>query len=103
MTANEKIGKGAGHPADALLVAELVGLLGDAENYIALSTDERLRYLERRAESLHRLVDALGDEASRYLASDAEDRAEQARNGAEVLAEECGDPRPVPTKWVRRR
>ncbi|MEV3907394.1 hypothetical protein [Streptomyces canus] len=91
-----------GRPADPVLVAEIVGLLGDAENYVALSTGERLRYLERRAQMLHRLVDVLGDERSRYLAVDAEDRAERARQVAEATAESFGDANPAPTRQGRR-
>ncbi|MGC2998524.1 hypothetical protein ACPF8X_09105 [Streptomyces sp. G35A] len=41
-------------------------------------------------------MDATGDESSRYLAQDAEDRAAGARAGAEVLAAEYGDPKPAP-------
>ncbi|CAL9674430.1 hypothetical protein SUDANB105_07768 [Streptomyces sp. enrichment culture] len=51
--------------ADTLLVAEVVGLLNDPENYAVADVDRRLGYLERRASLLHRLVDATGDEASR--------------------------------------
>ncbi|MFE4423303.1 hypothetical protein [Streptomyces sp. NPDC056817] len=54
---------------DRLLVAELVGLLNDAEHYNGPGStpDSRLAYVDRRAALLHRLVDALGDESSRYL------------------------------------
>lgn len=85
---------------DRLLVAELVGLLGDAEHYNAPGStpDSRLDYLERRAALLHRLVDAVGDESSRYLAQDAQDRAEDVRARAEVMARECGDPPPAPRR-----
>ncbi|MFF3730856.1 hypothetical protein ACFYXM_11170 [Streptomyces sp. NPDC002476] len=85
---------------DRLLVAELVGLLSDAEHYNSRrsTTDSRLDYLERRAALLHRLVDAVGDESSRYLAQDAEDRAEDARARAEAMARECGDPPPAPRR-----
>ncbi|MER6599729.1 hypothetical protein ACWDBC_08350 [Streptomyces parvus] len=85
-----------GGPQDRMLVAELVGLLNDAEHYVLGTPDERLAYLDRRAKLLHRLVDATGDESSRYLAQDAEDRADGARAGAEALAAECGDPAPAP-------
>ncbi|MBX4178401.1 hypothetical protein [Streptomyces geysiriensis] len=81
---------------DRMLVAELVGLLNDAEHYARATSDERLAYLDRRAKLLHRLVDATGDESSRYLAQDAEDRASGVRAGAEALAAECGDPMPAP-------
>ncbi|OIK28313.1 hypothetical protein [Streptomyces malaysiense] len=83
---------------DRLLVAELVGLLNDAEHYDGPGStpDSRLAYVDRRAALLHRLVDALGDESSRYLAQDAEDRAEDVRAEAEALARECGDPPPAP-------
>ncbi|MEV6995648.1 hypothetical protein AB0N87_42080 [Streptomyces sp. NPDC093228] len=59
-----------------------IGLLNDAEHYAWGTSDQRLAYLERRAKLLHRLVDATGDESSRYLAQDAEDRAAAARAGA---------------------
>ncbi|MEV5645090.1 hypothetical protein AB0L67_33955 [Streptomyces flaveolus] len=50
--------------ADTLLVAELVGLLNDAENHTVADVDGRLGYLERRAALLHRLVDATGGRAA---------------------------------------
>ncbi|MEV0494447.1 hypothetical protein [Streptomyces atratus] len=83
---------------DRLLVAELVGLLNDAEHYDGPGStpDSRLAYVDCRAALLHRLVDALGDESSRYLALDAEDRAEDVRARADALARECGDPPPAP-------
>ncbi|MYV47136.1 hypothetical protein [Streptomyces sp. SID2888] len=83
---------------DRLLVAELVRLLNDAEHYDGpgFTPDSRLDCLNRRAALLHRLVDALGDESSRYLAQDAEDCAEDVRAGADALARECGDPPPAP-------
>lgn len=40
----------------------------------------------------------LANESSRYLAQDAEDRAEDARSRAEALAGECGDPLPAPRR-----
>ncbi|MEU2098715.1 hypothetical protein ACFWGE_21470 [Streptomyces bacillaris] len=85
---------------DRMLVAELVGLLNDAEHYSdpGSTSDSRLDYLDRRAALLHRLVDAVGDESSRYLAQDGEDRAEDVRAGAEALAQECGDPPPAPRR-----
>ncbi|MYR39685.1 hypothetical protein GTX14_31610 [Streptomyces sp. SID4944] len=85
---------------DRLLVAELVGLLNDAEHYNGpgSTSGSRLDYLERRAALLHRLVGAVGEESSRYLAQDAEDRAEDVRAGAEALARECGDPPPAPRR-----
>lgn len=85
---------------DRMLVAELVGLLNDAEHYSGPGStpDSRLDYLERRAALLHRLVDATGDESSRYLAQDAEDRAEDVRARSEALAVECGDPPPAPRR-----
>ncbi|WP_329449323.1 glycerol-3-phosphate dehydrogenase/oxidase (plasmid) [Streptomyces sp. NBC_01426] len=85
---------------DRLLVAELVGLLNDAEHYNSRksTTDSRLDYLERRTALLHRLVDAVGDESSRYLAQDAEDRAEDLRAMASALARECGYPPPAPRR-----
>ncbi|GHD52371.1 hypothetical protein [Streptomyces galbus] len=52
----------------------MVGLLNDAEHYVWGTSDQQLAYLERRAKLLHRLVDVTGDEPSRYLAQDAEDR-----------------------------
>ncbi|WP_435260606.1 hypothetical protein [Streptomyces sp. 1222.5] len=58
-----------------MLVAELGGLLNDAEHDGVGTPDQRLAYLERRATLLHRLVDATGDESFRYVAQDAEDRA----------------------------
>ncbi|MFC9951762.1 hypothetical protein ACFVIN_14880 [Streptomyces prasinus] len=86
--------------AETLLVAELVGLLDDAEQYSDPGTgiDSRLTYLDRRAGLLHRLVGALGDEASRHLAQDAEDRADRTRSAVHALAEECGDPPPTPRR-----
>ncbi|MEV0282364.1 hypothetical protein AB0I22_39230 [Streptomyces sp. NPDC050610] len=85
---------------DRLLVTEVVGLLSDAEHYNSRrsTTDSRLDCLERRAALLHRLVDAVGDESSRYLAQDAEDRAENVRARAEAMARECGDPPPAPRR-----
>lgn len=85
-----------GQAADRFLVAEMVGLLNDAEHYVWGTSDQRLAYLERWAKLLHRLVDATGDESSRYLAQDAEERAAAARAGAEALAAECGDAKPAP-------
>ncbi|MGW4790474.1 hypothetical protein [Streptomyces sp. NPDC004230] len=75
-----------------------MGLLNDAEHYSGSGStpDSRLDYLDRRAALLHRLVHALGDESSRYLAQDAEDRAEGARARADALAREGGDPPPAP-------
>ncbi|MFJ2900233.1 hypothetical protein ACIO87_35835 [Streptomyces sp. NPDC087218] len=89
-----------GPATDRLLIAELVGLLNDAEHYNSRrsTTDSRLDYLERRAALLHRLVDAVGDESSRYLAQDAEDRAKNLRARAEAMARECGDPPPAPRR-----
>ncbi|MFF8717312.1 hypothetical protein ACF07T_38755 [Streptomyces sp. NPDC015184] len=89
-----------GPATDRLLIAELVGLLNDAEHYNSRrsTTDSRLDYLERRAALLHRLVDAVGDESSRYLAQDAEGRAEDLRARAEAMARECGDPPPAPRR-----
>jgi hypothetical protein len=55
----------------SVLVAEVVGLLNEAECYIVAPEDEQLEYLHRRAALLHRLVDVLGDEPSRSLAQDA--------------------------------
>lgn len=51
---------------DRLLVAELVGLLNEAEHSDGPGStpDSRLDYLNRRAALLHRLVDAPGDESS---------------------------------------
>ncbi|ASY37010.1 MULTISPECIES: hypothetical protein [unclassified Streptomyces] len=85
---------------DRLLVADLVGLLSDAEHYNSrrFTADSRLDYLERRAELLHRLVDAVGDDSSRYLAQDAKDRAAAARVRAEAMARACGDPPPPPLR-----
>ncbi|MER8114678.1 hypothetical protein [Streptomyces sp. NPDC094031] len=77
------------------MTATLVGLLSDAEHCnsrCGSTIDRRLDYLERRAVLLHRLVDAIGDEPSRYLAQDAEDRAEDLRARAEAMARECGAP-----------
>ena len=66
---------GPGRGVDPTLVAEVVGILGDAEAVGFVSVDDELGYLDRRARLLHRLVDVLGDEQSRYLAQDADDRA----------------------------
>jgi hypothetical protein len=56
---------------DTILIAELIGLLSAAEHYLTADDDARLHYLDKRADLLHRLVDATGDESSRYLAQDA--------------------------------
>ena len=74
----------AGRGVDPALVAEVVGTLGDAETMGFVSVEEELAYLDRRARLLHRLVDVLGDEQSRYLAQDADDRAERARRVAQA-------------------
>ncbi|MFE3150042.1 hypothetical protein ACFXJ6_25850 [Streptomyces sp. NPDC059218] len=52
-----------------------MGLLDRAKDYNGPGSTpgSRLDYLERRAAQLHRLVDAVGNESSRYLAQDAED------------------------------
>lgn len=63
----------------SVLVAEVVGLLNEAECYIVAPEDEQLEYLYRRAALLHRLVDVLGDEPSRSLTQDADDRAPRAQ------------------------
>ncbi|WP_155127441.1 hypothetical protein [[Actinomadura] parvosata] len=76
-------------------VHDVLALLNDAECYARATLDERLAYLERRAQVLHWLVDVLGEECSRYLAQDAEDRALDARQRAEALAIHCGDPWPA--------
>lgn len=88
----------AGPAVDRMLVADMVKLLNDAEHYSHPSFDvnRQLAYLDQRAALLHRLVDAVGDETSRYLAQDAEDRAEDSRDRAIVMAQECGDPWPAP-------
>ncbi|GHA51660.1 hypothetical protein GCM10010345_65260 [Streptomyces canarius] len=86
----------AGQAAERCLLAEMVGLLNDAEHYAWGTSDQHLAYLERRAKLLHRLVDVTGDESSRYLAQDADDRSAAARAGAAALAAECGDPKPAP-------
>ncbi|MFI1293892.1 hypothetical protein ACH4VM_36670 [Streptomyces sp. NPDC020792] len=52
----------------------------------------------RMAELGRRLVDALGDGSSRYLAQDVEDHAEDVRARAEALARECGGPAPGPRR-----
>lgn len=62
----------------SVLVAEVVDLLDEAECYIAAPEDERLESLHRRAALPHRLIDVLGDEPSRSLAQDADDRARRA-------------------------
>ncbi|MEV3986918.1 hypothetical protein [Nonomuraea sp. NPDC049758] len=79
-------------------VEEVVRLLNDAEKYAFVSVDEKLAYLEDRAQLLHQLVDVFGDERGRYVAQDTDDRAERARATAEALADECGDPRPAPRR-----
>lgn len=83
---------------DRLLVAEPVRLLNDAEHYDGpgFTPDSRLAYVDRQAALLHRPLDALRDESSRYLAQDAEDRAEDVRSGADASAREYGDPPPAP-------
>lgn len=62
------------------------------------TSDSRLDYLDRLPALLHRLVDAVGDEPSRYLAQDTEDRAEGLRARAEAMARECGVPPPAPCR-----
>ncbi|MBB3724455.1 hypothetical protein [Nonomuraea dietziae] len=83
-------------------VHDVLALLNDAEHYARASLDQRLAYLERRAQVLHWLVDALGEEGSRYLAQDAEDRALDVRQRAEALAANCGDPWPAPPTTTPR-
>jgi hypothetical protein len=86
-----------------LCVHDVLSLLNDAEHYGSSTTDQQLAYLERRADLLHRIVDATGDESSRYLACDAGDRAQDRRQRLEALAVHCGDPAPpsevVPHRW----
>ncbi|MEU8103618.1 hypothetical protein AB0C18_07820 [Nonomuraea muscovyensis] len=81
-----------------ICIEEVVRLLNNAECYAFVSVDEQLAYLEDRAQLLHQLVDAFGDERGRYVAQDADDRAERARAVAEARADECGDPRPAPRR-----
>ncbi|MEN8655517.1 hypothetical protein ABCR94_34335 [Streptomyces sp. 21So2-11] len=96
---------------DTILISELIGLLSAAEHYITAGDDARLHYLDKRASLFHRLVDATGDEASRYLAQDAEDRARDARAAAEAMAADAviPGPRPAPCEaqrdwpWAVRR
>ncbi|MEV4182670.1 hypothetical protein AB0J28_14655 [Streptosporangium canum] len=84
-------------------MAELVSLLNDAEHYARATLDKRLAYLERRAELLHWIVDVTGDESSRYLAQDAEDRADDQRARAAALAKRCGAPPPTPSRSSSKR
>jgi hypothetical protein len=72
-------------PDTGFLVAEMVGVLNETENYGHVPVGERA-YLDRRARLPHQLVTALGDESSRYLAQDAEDRASRAREVADADA-----------------
>ncbi|MBB6347237.1 hypothetical protein FHU36_003782 [Nonomuraea muscovyensis] len=69
-----------------ICIEEVVRLLNNAECYAFVSVDEQLAYLEDRAQLLHQLVDAFGDERGRYVAQDADDRAERARGVAEKPA-----------------
>jgi hypothetical protein len=89
-------------PLGPIDVHDVVALLNDAEHYAHAPLNERLAYLERRAQVLHQLVDASGDESSRYLAQDAEDRALDTRQRAEALATHCGDPQPAPPTTTPR-
>ncbi|GAA2681703.1 hypothetical protein GCM10010412_066600 [Nonomuraea recticatena] len=57
---------------------------------------------KRRAQVLRWLVDALGEEGSRYLAQDAGDRALDVRQRAEALDANCGDPWPAPPTTTPR-
>lgn len=52
-----------GADRDRILVAELVGLVNDAEHYGWASLEERLAYLDRRAKLRHHVVDATGDDS----------------------------------------
>jgi len=67
-----------------MLVAELRALLQDAELYERLSEPEQIAYLRKAAEILHRVVDATGDESSRWIAQDAADRADRAAGASDL-------------------
>jgi hypothetical protein len=71
-----------------VIVAEMVGLLHEAQCYSFVDEEQRLDYLDREARLLHRLVDVIGDERSRYLAQDAEDAAMRARSVAMTTFED---------------
>ncbi|MFJ1936635.1 hypothetical protein ACIOGZ_28735 [Kitasatospora sp. NPDC088160] len=55
----------------------------DAAGY-RRGTTERCDYLDRQAKVLHDIVDVIDDESSRWIAQDAEDRADRARETAEI-------------------
>ncbi len=58
-----------------MFVANLKGLLNEAEGYAFVPMDAQREYLHKAAAFLHLAVDLLGDEESRWVASDASDRA----------------------------
>ncbi|WP_461296396.1 hypothetical protein [Streptomyces harbinensis] len=67
-----------------MLVIELIGLLNAAEHYPTANEKARVAYLDKRAQLLHRLIDATGAESSRYHANQASEEARNARASAEV-------------------
>lgn len=56
-------------------VGEPYRVLGAAENVFVADDVERVQYLWDRAALLHHAVDLVGDEGLRWIAQDAEDRA----------------------------
>ncbi|MGH4008964.1 MAG: hypothetical protein ACRDTH_12550 [Pseudonocardiaceae bacterium] len=52
-----------GADGDRMLVAELVGLVDEAEHYGWASLEERLAYLDRRRKLRHHVVDAAGEDS----------------------------------------
>ncbi|MFJ9845871.1 hypothetical protein ACIRYZ_36600 [Kitasatospora sp. NPDC101155] len=75
------------------VLADLETVARDAAGYRASAT-ERCHYLDRQARLLHDIIDATGDDASRWIAQDAEDRADNARYMAQVDAELNATPPP---------
>jgi hypothetical protein len=58
-----------------MFVANLKNLLNEAEGYAFVGMDAQREYLHKAAAFLHLTVDLFGDEKSRWIASDASDRA----------------------------
>lgn len=79
-------------PRDPDFVGDLYRVLQAAENVYAEDEAARVRYLRDRAALLHRAVDLGGDEGWRWVAQDAEGRAERAAAVAAALADpSCAD------------
>ncbi|WP_043478153.1 hypothetical protein [Kitasatospora sp. MBT66] len=83
------------------VLGALDAVVRDAARYRADQVD-RCDYLDRQAKVLHDLIDATGDEDSRWIAQDAEERADRARQAAETDARLNATPPPAPrtvTPW----